>query len=84
MNQRERTIVVQYYALLREERGLGQETLKTSAATAVKLYNELKAQHGFRLSVDRLRLAINNQFVPWTTPLNNGDTVVFIPPVAGG
>jgi molybdopterin converting factor small subunit len=31
-----------------------------------------------------LRVAINNEFRDWSTPLAEGDAVVFIPPVAGG
>jgi molybdopterin converting factor small subunit len=31
-----------------------------------------------------LRVAINGEFADWTQPLNAGDAVVFVPPVAGG
>jgi molybdopterin converting factor small subunit len=31
-----------------------------------------------------LRVAINEEFADWTRPLEDGDHVVFIPPVAGG
>lgn len=77
-------IRIQYYALLREERGLSDETLMTEAITPRELYAWLKAQHGFSLSSDRLRVAVNNSFSEWEQPLQTNDTVVFIPPVAGG
>ena len=80
----EKTVHLQYFALLREQRGLGAETLATSAATAAQLYDELRARHAFTLPADRLRVAINNEFAPWTTPLSDGAQIVFIPPVAGG
>ena len=78
------TIHVQYFAILREQRGLSRETLSTTAATAVELYQELQARHGFSLPSDRLRVAINDEFTPWSAPLREGMSVVFIPPVAGG
>jgi molybdopterin converting factor small subunit len=56
----------------------------TTAATAAELYDDLAKQHGFSLPGARLRVAINDAFVPWTTPLQEGDGLVFIPPVAGG
>jgi molybdopterin synthase sulfur carrier subunit len=78
------TVHVQYFAILREQRGLSRESLTTSAATAVELYTELQARHGFSLPADRLRVAINDEFMAWSTPLRDGAAVVFIPPVAGG
>ena len=32
----------------------------------------------------QLKVALNSEFSDWQTPLKHGDTVVFIPPVAGG
>ena len=81
---RVKTIHLQYYALLRETRGLSKETIKTSAPTAAALYAELKTRHGFQLAIETVKLAVNNEFQPWTTILNSGDEVVFVPPVAGG
>jgi molybdopterin synthase sulfur carrier subunit len=77
-------IHIQYYAVLREQRGLGQETLRTEARTARDLYDELRAQHGFSLGVDRLSVAVNDEFATWDSVLSDDDSVVFIPPVAGG
>ncbi len=79
-----KTITVRYFAILREQRGVSEETLQTAAPDAATLYGELAAQHGFTLPVDRLRAAINGDFALWPAPLNDGDEVVFIPPVAGG
>ncbi|ATC64180.1 molybdopterin synthase sulfur carrier subunit [Nibricoccus aquaticus] len=79
-----KTVHLQYFALLREQRGLTSETLATSAATAAGLYAELRARHAFTLPSERLRVAIDNEFAPWSTPLADGAHIVFIPPVAGG
>ncbi len=75
---------IQYYAILREERGCGAEVLRTTARTASQLYEELKDEHDFSMPRERLRVAINNEFQDWEAGLKDGDTVVFIPPVAGG
>jgi molybdopterin synthase sulfur carrier subunit len=78
------TVNVQYFAILREQRGLGRETLSTAATTAAALYDELRARHNFSLPMNRVRAALDEEFVPWDAPLREGQTVVFIPPVAGG
>jgi len=77
-------VAVQYFAILREQRGLAEEKVGTCSATPAGLYEELRARHGFTLPVGRIRAAVNGDFVPASTPLHDGDTVVFIPPVAGG
>ncbi len=78
------TIQIRYFALLREERGLENETLSTQAHTAGELYEQLQKQFRFSLNENVMRVAVNESFKPWNTPLQNNDTVVFIPPVAGG
>jgi molybdopterin converting factor subunit 1 len=80
----ERTIRVQYYALLREQAGRSDETLTTTARDARELYAELSQRYEFTLPAEMLRVAINAEFGEWSQPLEAGDAVVFIPPVAGG
>ena len=75
---------LRYYALLREQAGRQSETVDTAAATPAALYDELAARHGFRLPASQLRVAVNSAFCDWQRPLEDGDEVVFIPPVAGG
>lgn len=79
-----KTVRVQYYAILREQAGRNEETLDTSAGTPAELYAELRQRHPFRLGPEQLKVALNSEFGDWQTPLKHGDTVVFIPPVAGG
>ncbi len=78
------TLDVQYFAILREQRGLTQERLTTAASTPAALYEELRQRHGFTLPAERVRAAVNDAFVAATAPLRDGDRIVFIPPVAGG
>jgi molybdopterin-guanine dinucleotide biosynthesis protein A len=75
---------IQYYALMREQAGRSEESVETSAATAADLYSELQARHGFTLSREQLKVAVNSEFSTWSRRLLSGDAVVFIPPVAGG
>ena len=79
-----RTIHVQYYAILREQAGRSTESLATNARTPAEVYAELGARHRLRLAREHLKVAINSEFGAWDAPLRDGDTVVFIPPVAGG
>jgi molybdopterin converting factor subunit 1 len=75
---------VQYYALLREQAGRREEALVSAARTPRELYAELSRRYPFSLGPEALRVAINSEFGDWSTPLADGDAVVFIPPVAGG
>ena len=75
---------VQYFAALREARGVSSETITTDAGNAAALYKELSATYHFSLPLQNVRVAINNDLAEMDQPLSEGDTVVFIPPVAGG
>jgi molybdenum cofactor guanylyltransferase len=77
-------IRIQYYALFREQAGRSEETLETNARTPAELYIELQSRYPFQLAASQLKVAVNTDFRDWHSPLNAGDTVVFIPPVAGG
>ncbi|MCA9782816.1 MAG: MoaD/ThiS family protein [Calditrichaeota bacterium] len=79
-----RRIQVEYFALLREQAGCSRETRVSAAKDAGALFAELAAQHGFTLTRQHLRVAVNDEFADWHTELQEGDRVVFIPPVAGG
>jgi molybdopterin-guanine dinucleotide biosynthesis protein A len=79
-----RALQVQYFALLREQAGRRDEAVTTSAATPRELFAELAVRHAFTLAPEHLKVAVNAEFSDWSRPLNAGDQVVFIPPVAGG
>ncbi|MBM4195600.1 MAG: MoaD/ThiS family protein [Gammaproteobacteria bacterium] len=76
-------IRVQYFAILRERAGRAGEEIDTVAATAGALYAELEGRYSFP-ALRSVKVAINDEFCPWDAPLSPGDSVVFIPPVAGG
>ncbi len=79
-----KTIRLQYFAILREKRGQSEESRQTTATCPAELYGELKAAFHFPLTTEQLRVAVNGEFSAMDTPLNEGDEVVYIPPVAGG
>ncbi len=79
-----KTVRIRYFALLREERGLSDETILTEATTVGQLYNEIRNKHDFSLPLERMSVAINDQFTSWSEQLSDNDNVVFVPPVAGG
>jgi molybdenum cofactor guanylyltransferase len=79
-----RAIKVQYFALLREQAGRNGETVTSRANDARELYEELRVARGLKLRPEQLRVAINEEFADWSQTLSEGDSVVFLPPVAGG
>ena len=79
-----RPLSVRYFAILRDQRGVSHETIESSADTPAALYDQLARTYGLTLGRERLRVAVNDAFTDWDTALAANDTVVFIPPVAGG
>lgn len=75
---------ITYYAMFREQAGCSGETIETDSTDAIALFDRLKEKHGFSMSRLHVRLAVNDVFVDWHTPLKDRDQLVFIPPVAGG
>ena len=79
-----KTVDVLYFAHLRQERGVAQESVKTSSHTFRELYEELRSMHGLSFPFESLRLAVNQRFSDWNALIQPHDQVVFIPPVSGG
>lgn len=75
---------IDYYASLREQRGLDSEELETGPIDLRGLYATLAERHGFGLRETQVRPAVNHAFCAWDRGLADGDRVVFLPPVAGG
>ncbi len=75
---------LQYFSFFCDLCGKSSESLDSSAQNANELYKEIQEKYKFNRDPKNFRVAINDEFSEWDTPLNNGDTIVFIPPVAGG
>jgi molybdopterin converting factor small subunit len=77
------TVIVHYFAALRERKSCDQECVKLTANESVgQLYDRLfPGPAETRLPVG---FAVNQCYVPGTTLLTKGDEVAFIPPIGGG
>jgi molybdopterin converting factor small subunit len=78
------TLTVCYYGLLAERRGLAEERVNTPAETPAQLYAELDREHALGLATGDFRVAVNDEFVSWDSPLRENDSVAFLPPMSGG
>jgi molybdopterin converting factor small subunit len=79
-----KTITVRYFAMFREHAGLGEETLQLDAATAIDVFELTRNRHGSSEPTGHCKVAINDEMAEWTAAVNDGDTVLLFPPVAGG
>lgn len=79
-----KSITVRYFALFRENAGVGEETLELSAETAHDVFLQLAHRHGAGETPDHCKVAINDEMARWDSPVADGDTVLLFPPVAGG
>ena len=77
-------VKIHYHALLREARGVSQETYQTYAHTALGLYEELRFTYRLPLRMEQLRLAKNQEFVSWQVGVNQDDEFTFLQPFSGG
>lgn len=79
-------IHMRYFASLREIVGMQEEMLSVPEGTSVTRARVLLLERYPRLqnALARAVCAVNRQYVPLDTLLQEGDEVVFIPPVGGG
>jgi molybdopterin synthase sulfur carrier subunit len=77
-------VKMRYFAALRDATGVAEEWAELNVRTAGQLFAQLKERHGFSLSKEDVRVAINGSFAEHATELSPNDEVVFIPPVSGG
>ena len=80
------TVRVLFFSVLRQRVGEGRLTLRLDApASGADLLDRLEAQYP-AISAYRpvLRLAVNEEYVPETVSLAEGDEVALITPVSGG
>ncbi len=79
-----KTITVRYFALFREQAGVDEETLSLEATTAADVFEHTKDRHGSSEPAGHCKVAINDEMADWSSPVEDGDTVLLFPPVAGG
>ncbi len=79
-----KTITVRYFAMFREHAGCDAETLTIDAATARDVFDATRSRHGSNEPTGHCKVAVNDVMSHWDAPVNDGDTVLLFPPVAGG
>jgi molybdopterin synthase sulfur carrier subunit len=79
-----KTITVRYFAIFREKAGVAEETLSLTAETAADVFAATRERHGSAEPQGHCKVAINDVMVGWDSPVDDGDTVLLFPPVAGG
>ena len=79
-----KTITVRYFAMFRELAGTGEETLSLEVETARDVFEKMRHRHGSDEPAGHCKVAINDQMADWDSEVEDGDTVLLFPPVAGG
>lgn len=79
-----KTITVRYFAMFREHAGLAEETLELDVLTAMDVFEQTRLRHGSTEPFGHCKVAVNDELAEWTAAVNDGDTVLLFPPVAGG
>lgn len=79
-----KTVTVRYFAMFREQAGLGEETLSLNVESARDVFEQTRHRHGSTEPSGHCKVAINDEMAEWTSTVSNGDTVLLFPPVAGG
>ena len=77
-------IKVRYFALFREQTGCASEHVDCTVETVAELFQLMAGKHEALKTEAAALVAINDEMAGWETPLNEGDEVLFFPPVAGG
>ncbi len=79
-----KTLTVRYFAAFRERAGTESETLNLDAQTALDVFEHTQDRHGSSEPAGHCKVAINDEMADWSAPVEDGDTVLLFPPVAGG
>lgn len=77
-------ITVRYFAAFRERAGTEAEKLLIDADTARDVFERVRERLGSAEPLAHCKVAVNDELVGWDTQVEDGDTVLLFPPVAGG
>ena len=77
-------IQVIYFAKLRELTGIDEETFSMKQGNKPgDVLASINKRHEIDVEIN-FKIAVNDEFSDWDIELNDGDRLVFIPPVTGG
>lgn len=75
---------VRYFALFRDQAGCASEAIEWTGGTAAELFQSMAQKHQSLTAETAALVAINDEMSGWDSVLEEGDEVLFFPPVAGG
>ncbi|MCQ4085480.1 molybdopterin converting factor subunit 1 [Saccharibacillus sp. JS10] len=76
-------ITLLYFAGLKDAAGKAQEEIEFAGRTVTELLAWTSQQYP-HMSIDAVRVAINEEYALGEDVLQNGDVAALIPPVSGG
>lgn len=79
-----KSLTVRYFAIFRENAGISEETISIDAQTAADVFAATSDRHGSSEPLGHCKVAINDVMASWDSPVEDGDSVLLFPPVAGG
>lgn len=79
-----KNLTVRYFAGFRENAGIGEESVLLDVETAADVFAALRNRHGSAEPLGHCKVAINDEMVDWSSAVEDGDTILLFPPVAGG
>ena len=79
-----KNVTIRYFALVGARRGTQTEVYTTTAGTARQLLHEIQKSGHFPLTTNIVKAAINDEFVEWDAPIQDGDQITLLPPFSGG
>lgn len=79
-----KNLEILYFASLAEQANKDEDTVQFTGDNLSELYQMLSEKYDFKLTQEKLAVAINHEMTSWDSPINAGDIIAFIPPVAGG
>ena len=78
-------VKIKYFASLREKAEKSFEEIELNQNENLQdIYQDLYLKYNFSLQAHEIKFSINNEYVSGETLPKENDTIVFIPPVAGG
>ncbi|MEM6512027.1 MAG: MoaD/ThiS family protein [Pseudomonadota bacterium] len=79
-----KTLTVRYFAAFRERAGTDAETLEVDVESARDVFELTRDRHGSEDPAGHCKVAINDEMADWSQTVEDGDTILLFPPVAGG
>ncbi len=75
---------IRFFALFREEAGTDEIWVDTEAASLGGLFAEMGDRLNISHELPGVKVAVNDEMASFDDPVEDGATVLFFPPVAGG